>query len=621
MADPIGIAGLTGTVEQLLRLTKAVIDSHKALQTNAPAAKRLLRTYEELESMLTGISTGSFQGAKWSHVKTVKHELDTVMRIFTKAREEVESKTTTSGNWASQYVSALKEKARIGELEADAEKIRECMFKLSSDENMNWRLSKLSERGEEKCCPVIWAEKNATSVLIDLNAKDEKGRPSSCESKLKEAVLAEGRETHVGAIAIGQGGVGKTCTLRAIANDGDVGERFPGVYFMSLGKDATIGTIIQQLSLAVKASGGAKLGARLQTDDNLTSVVAEAQVWFREQASLFIFDDVWTRNGIDVKVLHRLSALVNESSREGSRRSRILYSTRDGGLETIGEAVGFEARERRGDRALEILLKVAGEEGSAWEDGECRRHMEGILDKCAGLPLALNVAGSGVRMLRKRWEGDARGVWKKYSEMMNEPDRFERRGADDGYEYGSVYGMLELSIEILDDRGRNEEMGKFGMTFKEMHRSLCVLKRQDWLPLCIVQHLWGKVDESGAERGMKLLESVGVGELQYRDGVGGVRLHDLTQGFARHEAKKHDEEKKWHRRLLDKYRTSGCSMVPTVLCCSNEKEKELCLKTYIVCVKLRESGRRCMSYCKARDGYRVFLTAGRCGYWNGLSKM
>ena len=588
MADPLGIIGLTGTVEQLVRLTKVLIDSHKALQTNTPAAKRLLTTYEQLESMLTGISTASFQGAKSSHVKTVKHELDTVMGIFTKAREEVESKTTESGKWASQYLSALKEKARIGELEADAEKIRECIFKLSSDENLNWRLNKMSESTEETCCPLIWAEKNPTSVFIDLNAKDEKGRASSCESKLKEAVLAEGRETHVGAIAIGQGGVGKTCTLLAIANDADTAERFPGgVYFLPLGSDATTGTIIQQLSLAVKASGGEKLAARLQTDDNVRSVVAAVQVWFRKQASLFIFDDVWTRNGIDVKVLHNLSGLVNELPKEGSKRSRILYSTRDVGLETIGEAVRFKERERRGDRALEILLKVAGEEGSARDDGECQRHILRILDKCAGLPLALNVAGSAVRMLRKRWEGDARGAWKKYSEMMDEPNRFERRGGDGGY--WSLYGMLESSIKILDDRSSSEEIGKFAMTFQEMHRSLCVLKRQDWLPLSIVQHLWGTSDESTTERGMELLESVGAGELQYRDGMGGVRLHDLTQDFARYEAKKHDEEKKWHRKLLDKYRTSEGSMAHTVLCCVNEKEKRYAFENiYRVCQEAGE---------------------------------
>ena len=70
----------------------------------------------------------------------MKHELDTVVRMFTKAREKVVKRQSR------EYVSALKEKARVVELEADAEKIRECIFKLSSDESINWRLNNLSER-------------------------------------------------------------------------------------------------------------------------------------------------------------------------------------------------------------------------------------------------------------------------------------------------------------------------------------------------------------------------------------------------------------------------------------------------------------------------------------------
>ena len=116
--------------------------------------------------------------------------------------------------------------------------------------------------------------------------------------------------------------------------------------------------------------------------------------------------------------------------------------------------------------------------------------------------------------------------------------------------------VLYASINILDVTSDKKETRELSMAFQEMHRSLCVLKKEAWLPLCIIQNLWGTVDEFTAERGVKRLQSVGAGELQYRDGMGGVRWHDLSQDFARLEAKKHDEEKKWHRTFLNKYRTS-----------------------------------------------------------------
>ena len=76
-----------------------------------------------------------------------------------------------------------------------------------------------------------------------------------------------------------------------------------------------------------------------------------------------------------------------------------------------------------------------------------------------------------------------------------------------------------------------EGIGTFPMTFREMHRSLRVLKRKDWMPLSSLQHLWGTVDASTAERRVIGLESVEA-EMQCRDWMTGVRLHDLTQDFA-----------------------------------------------------------------------------------------
>ena len=125
--------------------------------------------------------------------------------------------------------------------------------------------------------------------------------------------------------------------------------------------DAITGTIIQQLSLAVKAYVGLKLARMLQTDDKITGVLAEVQVWFREQATPSIFDDIWTRNGVDVKVLNNVSELVNDLPRESLERSRILYSIRDPDLEATGKPFSFKLGDHRVNRALEILLKVTGE--------------------------------------------------------------------------------------------------------------------------------------------------------------------------------------------------------------------------------------------------------------------
>lgn len=165
--------------------------------------------------------------------------------------------------------------------------------------------------------------------------------------------------------------------------------------------DAITGTIIQQLSLAVKASVGLKLARMLQTDDKITGVLAEVQVWFREQATPSIFDGIWTRNGVDVKVLNTVSELVNDLPRESSERCRILYSIRDPDLEATGKPFSFKLGDHRVNRALEILLKVTGEVCEARDNAELPEAYRSNSRQMLGLPLASNMTGMAVRTLRK----------------------------------------------------------------------------------------------------------------------------------------------------------------------------------------------------------------------------
>lgn len=115
-------------------------------------------------------------------MKTVKYELDTVMGTSTEAGKKGESKMVKSENWASQYLSVYADKTKIEKLKSDAKEIRECIFKLSSDEDFIWRLKNLSATAQEECRRAVCAEKNLTSVSIDLGVTDRAGRPNTCES-------------------------------------------------------------------------------------------------------------------------------------------------------------------------------------------------------------------------------------------------------------------------------------------------------------------------------------------------------------------------------------------------------------------------------------------------------
>ena len=70
------------------------------------------------------------------------------------------------------------------------------------------------------------------------------------------------------------------------------------------------------------------------------------------------------------------------------------------------------------------------------------------------------------------------------------------------------------------------------------------MKMQDRVPSCLVGDLW-EMDDEWTERCERQMEKVGLVELQYEDGCGGLRLQNLMHDFAVEEAKKMEVAEEW----------------------------------------------------------------------------
>ncbi|CDF38850.1 WD40-repeat containing protein [Chondrus crispus] len=297
--------------------------------------------------------------------------------------------------------------------------------------------------------PCILAEHNPEEIYLQLNSRGIDGSPNTCEARLKEAVLSTDRNTSIGATATGKGGVGKTCALRAIAHDDDIKAQFSGgVYFMSLGKDANVGRLIEQLCMAIKASGGKQVAAEMREQSELSRVLTEMRAWFNTRVCLFIIDDVWAVNGIDACILQKLSTLAAATG-DIRERSRLLYSTRDPELKQVGKRVTFEPREREGSDSVHMLMLASGANPEEANDPRCKEAVSKILKLCAGLPLALNVAGTGVRYMRDRWEGEKSQAWEAYLSKMKSRNTIRSESPGDGYLL-SLDATLHASLEIVE---------------------------------------------------------------------------------------------------------------------------------------------------------------------------
>ncbi|CDF39810.1 WD40-repeat containing protein [Chondrus crispus] len=396
---------------------------------------------------------------------------------------------------------------------------------------------------------VIRTECNPASIYVKLDSKGNDGFPNTCESLLKAAVLRRDRNEQVGATAVGQGGVGKTCALRAIAHDGEIKTEFSGgVYFMSLGKDGNVGRVIEELCLIVEASGGKQTAAEMREQSEFERVLVKVQAWFCSHVCLFIIDDVWVVNDIEANILQKLSVLADTAGGSGERRSKLLYSTRDRELRQLGERIAFEPRETEGKEAVDMLVHASEANRGEVDDARCKEAVSEILEMCGGLPLALNVAGTSVRYMRERWEGEVSEAWGEYLSRMKRRNTIRGESPKDGY--SSLDGTLHTSLDILEsDVGRSgETFGEF--SFRKIHRSLCVMKKQDRIPLSLVGDLW-ELDEVETEWYAKEMERVGLVELQYKKGCGGLRVHDLTHDFAVQEAQKEESVMVWYKKLAD----------------------------------------------------------------------
>ncbi|CDF38963.1 WD40-repeat containing protein [Chondrus crispus] len=555
MADPCSILGLTGPAEQVVRLIASLIARHQAYKKNKTLSTEMLTAYTNLQRDITELEKMPIHGTSSQHTGLLRREIADISSFILKSLAELQKESKDPKARLGAFASAMGDREVLEKRKQEADRLHKRIVQASTGIDTRTAVESIRRGTGNMFRASIRAEHNPASICVKLDSRGSDGLPNTCESRLKAAVLRRDRNKQVGATAVGQGGVGKTCALRAIAHDVEIMAEFSGgVYFMLLGKDGNVGRLIEELCLIVEASGGNQTAVEMREQSEFERVLAKVQAWFCSHVCLFIIDDVWVVNDIDANILQKLSVLAETAGGSGGRRSRLLYSTRDKELRQIGERVAFEPREKVGKEAVEMLVHASEANGEEVDDVRCKEAVGEILKMCGGLPLALNVAGTSVRYVRERWEGEVSEAWGAYLSKMKSRNTIRGESPKDGY--SSLDGTLHTSLDILEaDVGRSgETVGEF--SFRKMHRSLCVMKKQDRIPLSLVGDLW-EMDEERTERCAKEMERVGLVEVQYEKDCGGLRVHDLTHDFAVEEAKKNEGVEEWYKKMADVCRAGG----------------------------------------------------------------
>ena len=406
-----------------------------------------------------------------------------------------------------------------------------------------------------------------SNLVFDFESFDDENRVSTPESILLNSVLHLGlRGSLQGASALGthgMGGVGKTTALKRICSAESVQGLFvDGVCFMEFGENATLQKVCEEICRCVRKFGGKEVVKLMRRATSLGEVVNYAAEWLEDRAVLLVCDDLWATDDNELGYLPELKKMLRDAPKSG-----LLISTRDRMIAhaVSSSPVSFECVEPQGSRAREILGRAAF--GVDWQQITSNWNAESeyveILTVCAGLPLALGIAGSGLNVdyedsrnrkgrknpsfaVRNYWYGLKRGSLKHL------------RATKTSYHTDGLKYVVQASLKSCKAwgrrEGRNYDMGR-------LFRSLCILENQQFLPESALKLFWGfeGLDEMKVKEAVKKFADVNLVKRErvdrciVKEEEFCVRLHDLVLELCKEMGV--DEQQAWHIGLINAYRS------------------------------------------------------------------
>ena len=398
------------------------------------------------------------------------------------------------------------------------------------------------------------------NLVFDFDSCDENGSYVTPEGTLLHAVLhlrENGNSQGASVIGThGMGGVGKTTTLKRLCKEESVRSLFAdGVCFMQFGQNATLQKVRDEMYRCVRNFGGAEVAKDMKSAANLGGVVNRAVEWLKERRVLLVCDDLWATADNELGYVHELKRMLRDAPQSG-----LLISTRD---RTIARAVAsspvsFKCLQPCGPKAKEILSKAAF--GLDWQQiihgWGAELEYTGILGVCAGLPLALGIAGRGVNVDYEDC-GDASFAVRNYWDGLQEGGLEHLQGTNSDYHEDGLKYIVQASLKLCEVWGRK---GRRNYDMRQLFRSLCVLEKQQSIPESTLKLFWrlekrqvGEVVRKFANLNIAKRELLDLPAYENRKAPQFcLRLHDLVLELC--QEMEIDEQDSWHISLINAYR-------------------------------------------------------------------
>jgi WD40 repeat protein len=286
----------------------------------------------------------------------------------------------------------------------------------------------------------------------------------------------------------GMGGIGKTILARALGHDEVVQQAFPdGIAWTTMGKGVAH-------NLAVRMQEVCRaLGDEPDPEETEIQCINRYRTLLEEKAALVIVDDIWRAADIEPFLAE-------------SRRSRLLFTARDGAIAAATGAVEHMADPLTPDQARALLARWAGYIPDALPAEAAE-----LVQECGRLPLALSMTGA---MLR----GKPLGYWGHVLGLLRLSDLAKMRAQFPSYPHADVMRAVQVSVDALEAAVRRHYL------------ALAVLPDDMPAPPAVQQTLWGVTAGEALETAEQFVSL----SLAQQDADGrGIRLHDLQLDWVR----------------------------------------------------------------------------------------